>query len=102
MDKYQEILKRCKEQNIDTTGCHVYLVEPSLLDGNKCLRGTLSQDKMWICIPTQEYCPDFDDDVYVPKCYEIKESFSTYLKGDSIWYLVEGYLLYDENGRSVK
>lgn len=102
MNEYKEILTRYKEQNIDITGCHIYLVEPSSLDGVKCLKGTLSQDKEWICIPTLEYCPDFDEDTYVPKCYEIKESFKTYLKNDTMWYLVQGYVLYDGNRRDFK
>lgn len=93
MNNYLEILKRCKKQGIDTKNCHVYL-KPNHLDGELCLEGTISQDGLWMCIPTKKYNYDFDDYIYVPECYEIKEKFTTYLKGDSVWYLVEGYLLY--------
>ena len=100
MREYNEIMKRCKEQGIDTTGCHLYFTHGNL-DGQSCLKGTLSQDGCWICIPTKEYCPDFDEDIYMPKCYEIKEKFTTYLKNDHVWYLVECFLLYGENVKVV-
>lgn len=90
---YEEILKRAEEQNIDLTNCHIYL-KPNNLNGNYCGNATLSQDGSFICIPVKEYCPETDTDVYVPTCYEIRESFSTYLKGDSLYYLVEGMILY--------
>lgn len=93
---YEEILKRCKEQGIETEGFSIYLT-PHNLNGKYCLEGTLSHDGLWICIPEidEEQSTFFDHDVYVPTCYEIKDRFKTYLKGDSLSYLVEGYILYD-------
>lgn len=93
MNDYKEILKRCKKQGIDTEGCHIYL-EPHNFDGEYCPKGTLSHDGFWMCIPTKEYSPDFDEDIYIPVCYEIKDSFTTYL-GNDIHYLVKFYLLYE-------
>lgn len=94
MRQYEDILKRCKEQGIDTTDCHVYIVEPSTLDGNVCSKGTLSQDKRWICLAEKEYVPIIDDYTNVPVCYEIKDKFSTYVSNGCMYYLVEFYLLY--------
>jgi len=93
--EYEEILKRCKEQGVDTTNCHVYISDKSL-DGQPCLKGTLSQDKCWLCIPVREYDEFMEEEYYVPRCFEVKDSFTTYLQGDSVWYLVNVYLLYKE------
>lgn len=98
MRDYEEILKRCKEQGIDTEGCLIYL-RPHNLNGNYCLEGTLSQDGLWMCIleKDEEQSSFFEDDVYVPTCYEVKESFKTYLKGADLYHLVEGFILHERH-----
>lgn len=93
--EYIEILSRCKEQGIDIDDCHVYISDRSL-DGRPCFKGTLSQDKCWICIPIMEYDECIGEEHYIPQCFEIKNSFTTYLKNDIMWYLVNVYLLYKE------
>lgn len=93
MREYEEILSRCEKQGIDTTNCHIY-VDTNHLDGEMCGSPTLSQDKFWLCIPTKEYSPDFDEDIFVPICYEIKDTFTTYIQNDDMWYLRKIYLLY--------
>ena len=95
MYQYEEIVKRCKEQNIDIGDCDIYIY-PDNLNGSNCLKGTLSKDEKWICIPEKMYQPDFDEYVYMPICHEIKDKCTTYLKGDSSWYLVTIYFLYKE------
>lgn len=91
-----EIQERCKEQGIDTEGCLIYL-RPNNLNGNYCLKGTLSHDEFWMCIPEfDEAASAFvGEEVYIPTCYEVKNSFKTYLKSDSMYHLVEGFILYD-------
>lgn len=93
MEGYNEIIKRCELQNIDISDCDIYIF-PNSLNGESCLRGTVSKDNKWICIPEREYVPEVDNYTYVPVCHEIKSKFTTYLKGDSINYLTTIYLLY--------
>lgn len=91
-EAYEDVLERCKEQGIDTTDCHLYIY-PDNLDGNSCLKGTIHGDE-WVCIPVKEYDESFDEPYFNPVCFKIKSSFQTYLKGDSMWHLVNCYLLY--------
>ena len=92
---YQEIINRCKEQCIDIEGCHVYIDGVSF-DDKMCMKGTLSQDEEWICIPILYYDESLDMEIYYPKCFQIKEKLQTYLKSDSMWKLREIYILYKE------
>lgn len=96
MKDYLDIVKRCKEQNIDIDGCHIYIY-PNNFDGEFCHKGTLSQDGEWLCIPLKKFDESFEMDYFEPVCYQVRTSFKTYLKGDSIWYLVECFVLYDNN-----
>ena len=96
MYDYKEVVKRCKEQKIDIKDCDIYIY-PNNLNGNLCLKGTLSKDERWICIPEKVFSYDFDDYTYIPVCHEIKDRCTTYLKGDSSWYLVTVYILYKES-----
>lgn len=92
---YNEFLKRCKEQNIDIENCHIYMSN-NLFDGIQCLKPTLSQDGKWLCIPIREYDNCFEDYTYIPHCFEIKEKLQTYLSSDSMWRLIDIYILYKE------
>lgn len=92
---YEDILKRCKKQGIDTSNCDIYIY-PNNLNGQYCFAGTLSHDGIWICIPERDEAASAfsGEDVYVPICYEVAGSYNTYLKGDTLSYLVDFYLLY--------
>lgn len=93
MTNYEEVLRRCKEQGIDTSDCDIY-IEPGYLNGVPCLNRTISHDEQWLCIPTRQYDPHLLEDVYVPICYEVKGSFTTYLRGADMCHLRKIYLLY--------
>lgn len=95
MREYVQFIKRCKEQGIDTSDCHIYINDKSL-DGEYCLKGTLSQDEHWLCIPMKGYDESMETEYYVPRCFEIKDTYTTYLKNDDVWYLSKVYLLYKE------
>lgn len=99
MKDYEDILKRCKEQGIDINDCDIYIY-PNNLNGQYCLAGTLSRDGIWMCIPEKdEAASTFSgEDVYIPTCYEVAGSYNTYLKGDTLSYLVDFYLLYKRKG----
>ena len=95
MDRdYKEILRWCKDQKIDITDCHIYI--NNTLDGVPCLKGTLSKDGHWMCIPIAEYDEFVDEIYYIPRCFEIKGSLNTYLKNDDMWHFVVAFLLYKE------
>lgn len=94
MNEYMEISRLCKEQNVDTKNCHIYILGTETLDGDHCPGVTVSQDDKWMCIPTKDYCPDLDEYVYVPMCYQIKERYKVYLSNGYMYYLVQFCLLY--------
>lgn len=100
MRDYQDILDRCKEQDIDISNCHVYIF-PNNFDGEYCHEGTLSQDGKWICIPRKNYDEYSEEEFYQPVCYEVKDHFSTYLHNDTIWRNVEVFILYGTNVKEV-
>lgn len=93
MNWYKDIVERCNKQHIDIEGYHIY-IDNGTLDGNSCGEVTLSHDERWICIPETSFNESFDEEVFIPTCYEIKDSFTTYCKSDSMWHLVHGYILY--------
>ena len=93
MEDYNEVIARCKKQGIETDDCDIYIY-PHNFNGQYCLKGTLSQDKKWVCLPEKEYQPDFDEYIYKPVYHEVKDIVSTYLKSGDMWYLVKVYLLY--------
>lgn len=95
--EYKEVVKRCKEQDIDIKNCHIY-IEGCSLDGNPCLQGTISQDNNWFCIPIPYYNECACMEIYRPICFEVKNIFTTYLRRGDMWKLVTCLVLYKRKG----
>lgn len=93
MRDYEEVLRRCEEQGIDTSDCDIY-IEPGYLNGHYCLNHTISHDGNWMCIPEKQFSDFLNEEVYVPICHEVKGSFTTYLGNGEMCHLRNIYLLY--------
>ena len=94
----QEILDRCKEQNIDTGNCLIMFQRDSTYFNGEPISGyTESKDGRWMCVPIyneeqSDLCGGY---VYTPQCFEIKNKMTTYLSNDTMTKLSTIWLLYE-------
>lgn len=96
-DKWlEEIINRCKDQNIDISDCYIMFFRNQAYFNGEILNSfTESKDGKWICIPVydDENSNTYGDYVYSPQCFEIKDKMTTYLSDGymntltTIWFL---------------
>ncbi len=89
-EHYQEVVKRIKEQTPDfnTDKLQVLIAEDNAIDGIDIPSFTLSKDNKWICVPYE------DEDIFLPKCYEVAGILETFLPYGSMSCRTTIYLLH--------
>ena len=79
MDKYNTVLKRFAEQNINVDG--KFILVDNLLNGEPISGYTMSKDKRWICCPVhnEEFSNVTGNYEYSPQCFEVEDIYNTFL-----------------------
>ncbi len=97
--KYEQVAKRLREAQINIDDKRI-LINASSLDGEPISGVSFSKDERWVCVPvSDEYALNFIDSSnnekypYKPQCFEVVESYSTYLSNGVMSYLTEIRLL---------
>lgn len=86
-DWTEEIVERCKAQEVDVDNCYIVVQRGNTYFNGEPISGyTESKDGKWLCIPVNDeklsdICGSYE---YMPQCFEIRSKMETYLT-DGCW-----------------
>lgn len=94
----EEIERRCKANNIDTSDCYIMFARNQFWLGTTEVSGVAeSKDGRWVCVPIRDSEDDYflyGSCLYYPQCFEVKKKFETYLSDGYMSVLTTVWLLY--------